>query len=297
MKSFKLSVLLCTFLGSGVAIAQADMASGRPVSTSTATVDSFAPLNWRKNLKISYFGDYTATTLKKWDDNTYNSKGERGSLPVNLLTEINSQYKIYGRWSFFMKNAFSYQIGDRNDLRDTDDQNVISLGDSMFGILYDIYRNKNIIYNGRVTHKQPFSKYSQSSGQDSELEYRNFVIWFPTYTSTFLLWNSYRYYDYESQVNSERFRVNNRLIYNYSFTDVWGMQLMSEWVMQHRAPKEGPGARKWNHFEVYKNTFSVGLFYKPIRNLTLIPNIEAQDNENIKWETLQFGVTLLGRIF
>jgi hypothetical protein len=297
MRSLKFSIVLCAIVFSSFAMGQADMAS-IPRSSSTAKIESFNFFNWKRNLKMSYFGDYTATTLKKWDDNTYNSSGERTSLPVSLLNEINTTYKFYDKWSLFTKTVFYYQIGDRNDLRDTDDQNVLSVGDPMVGIMYDILKTKTLIYNGRITHKQPLSKYSKTTGVNSEIEYRNFFIWFPTYTSTFLLWNTYRYYAYESDINSERFRINNRLIYNYSFTDRWGMQLMSEWVLQHRAPKEGAGTRKWNHFEKYRNTFSVGATYKIFnRNLTLIPNIEAQDNQNIKWETLQFGVTLLGKIF
>lgn len=297
MRSLKFSVVLGAVVLSTLSWAQGELAN-LPSSTSTRKIESFKLANWKKNLKVTYFGDYTATTLKKWDDNVYSSSGVRTNRPVNLYNELNTQYQFSDNWSLFTRATFSYQIGDRNELSDTDDQSVISMGDSLVGVLYTIFRNKNVIYNGRVTHKQSTSDYSKSIDQKSELEYRNFVIWFPTYTSTILIWNSYRFYVYGDENDQERYRINNRVIYNYSFNDTWGMQMMSEFVLQHRASKEGPGTRKWNHFEKYKSSVALGATYKVLnRRLTLIPNIEAQNYEDIRPETLQFGVTLLGKIF
>lgn len=295
MRSFKLTLLLGAILCSSLSFGQSDFAKLN--GTSTTQLESYSLFNWRKNLRISYFGSYSASTLKKWDDNVYDQNGVRTPDPVNLLNEFNTTYRIYGNLNLYMKNEFYYQIGDRNELRDTDDKSVVTIGDVNVGFQYPFVRSNKVIFNGRLTHGHPVSNYSKNSQLKSELEYQNFVIWFPTTSSTFLIWNSYRYYVYESERNDERYRINNRVIWSYSFTDKWGMQLGNEFVLQHRGPKEGPKVKKWNHFEKYKNNYTIGVTYKLFQNLTIIPNIESKNDQDIRWETLQLGVLLLGRVF
>lgn len=294
MRSVKLSLLLSAIFCSSFCFGS-DLAKLN--GASTTQLESYNFLNWRKNLRISYFGSYSASTLKKWDDNIYDHNGNRTSDPVNLLNEFNTTYRIYGNLNLYMKNEFYYQIGDRRELGEEDDQGLVTMGDVNVGFQYPILRNNKMIFNGRLTHGHPVSNYSKNSQVKSELEYQNFIIWFPTVSSTFLIWNSYRYYVYEAERNDERYRINNRVIWSYSFNDKWGMQLGNEWVMQHRGPKTGSKVKKWNHFEKYKNNYTVGVTYKLFKNLTLIPNIESKNDRDIRWETLQLGVLLLGRVY
>lgn len=259
--------------------------------------ENFELLNWRKNLRIGYFGDYTFTTLKKIDDNQYNADGTKNRLPVSLLNEFNISYNVTPKLALYTKPEFYVVTGDRNDLNDSYDRNLVTMGDVLIGLQYRAYKGPNLNYTLRLTHGHPFSQYSRSQQVKSETDLQNFFIWFPTRKVTFLIWNTYRYYFYESDANRERYRINNRLIMSYSWTDTWGYQFNSEYVLQHRAPKTGAKQRKWNHFDVYKNTLAWGITYKLSNNLTLIPNVEAQDLENVRWETLQFGVTFLGRVF
>jgi hypothetical protein len=259
--------------------------------------DDFNLWDWRKNLRIGYFGAYTVTNLKKWDDNQYNADGTKSSLPVSLLNEFNISYSITPKIALYSKPEFYVVTGDRNDLRESDDRNVITKGDVLMGLQIRAYRSPTLNYSIRITHGHPFSTYSKNSGIDSETDFQNFIIWFPNRSWTILLWNTYRYYFYEGERNTERYRINNRWITTYNFTDTWGLQFNWEYALQHRAPKEGPRQRKWNHFSVYTNSLSAGVSYKLNNYLTIIPNIEAQDMENIRWESMQFGFTFLGRIF
>lgn len=259
--------------------------------------EEFNFYNWRKNLRIGYFGDYTFTTLKKLDDNQYNSDGTKNPMPISLLNEFNITYNVTPKLALYTKPEFYVVTGDRNDLDDSYDRNLVTMGDLLLGFQYRAYRGPKVNYNIRVTHGHPFSKYSRDQQINSETDFQNFIIWFPTRKITMLIWNTYRYYFYDSEVNSKRYRINNRFIFSYNWNDKWGYQFNSEFVLQHRSRKEGPGQRKWNHFSVYRNTLSWGVTYKLSNYLTLIPNVEAQDLENVRWETLQFGVTFLGRVF
>ncbi|HLW56410.1 MAG TPA: hypothetical protein VKY27_03440 [Bacteriovoracaceae bacterium] len=285
-----LLLLLSThlFASSDLALVQ----SSRP-----SKPEEFDVLNWRKNLRIGYFGDYSFTTLKKLDDNQYNSDGTKNRMPISLLNEFNISYNITPNLALYSKPEFYVVTGDRNDLDDTYDRNLVTMGDVLMGFQYRAYRGPKANYSIRVTHGHPFSKYSRDQNLKSETDFQNFIIWFPTRDITMLIWNTYRYYIYDSDVNSRRYRINNRFIFSYKWTDTWGYQFNSEYVLQHRAPKTGPRQRKWNHFSVYRNTLSWGVTYKLNNYLTIIPNVEAQDLENVKWETLQLGVTFLGRIF
>lgn len=276
-------------------LAQADMAI---ISKSRSQKpEEFNLTDWKKNLRIGYFGAYSVWTLKKIDDNQYNSDGTKSTMPTNLLSEFSINYAVSDRFSLYSRFEAYTAFGDRNDLSESDDRNLVTMGDVLVGFQYRAYKSSTLNYAIRITHAHPFSNYSRTRGVDSEMDWQNFIIWFPTRKTTVLLWNTYRYYLYEGVRNTERYRINNRFITNYNFTDKWGIQSNWEYALQHRAPKEGPGQRKWNHFSVYTNSLSVGPSYKMNSYLTIIPNIEAQDLENVRWETLQFGFTFLGRIF
>src|SRR5690606_20571124 len=78
--------------------------------------EEFNVLNWRKNLRIGYFGDYTFTTLKKLDDNQYYSDGTKNPMPISLLNEFNISYSITPKLALYSKPEFYVVTGDRNDL-------------------------------------------------------------------------------------------------------------------------------------------------------------------------------------
>lgn len=294
MKLTGLISLFFLFISTQI-FAQSDLALIQ--NTRPSKKEEFNLWDWKKNLRIGYFGAYSVTTLKKLDDNQYNSDGTKSNMPTNLLSEFSINYAVSEKFSLYSRFEAYTAFGDRNDLSDNDDKNLVTMGDLLLGFQYRAYRSSKLNYAIRITHAHPMSNYSRTRGVESELDWQNFIIWFPTRDLTVLIWNTYRYYIYEGEKNTNRYRMNNRWITNYNFTEKWGIQSNWEYSLQHRSPKRGPRQRKWNHSEVYVNSLAIGPSYKLNNYLTIIPNIEAQDMENIKWETLQFGFTFLGRIF
>lgn len=275
------------------------MAPASAQVTSTTGI-SHSLMQMRKNFKMRYFGEVAGPNLQKWDDNQYDYKGNKTRTPTNLYNIFNIQYKVAPSTSLLVGPRFAAQIGDRNELKQNEDQHTMVIDDWQFGIVQEIFRNKNITYNGRLTHRHPFSTASRNSRIDSQIEYQNDLFIRFTPAISLLQWNTYRYYVYEAQKNEERYRINFTSILNYEFNDIWKMQVFHDWDLQHRAPKYGnkfKNKHRWNYFEKYRNQLALGLGYSPSPKMTFIPFIKALNDENWSMETTQLGLWVLGKVF
>lgn len=269
-------------------------------TVSTTTLQQPSLLRWRENLKVRYFGEVVGSNLEKWDDNQYDQNGEKLPTPANFYNQFNIQYKIFSRTSLLVSPRFFAQFGDRNELSNKEDQHVVYTDDWQFGVVQELYKSKQLIFSGRLTHRHPFSNYSQNSQIDSQIEYQNDVTVLATPAISVLHWNTYRYYAYEAGKNEDRYRINFTTIFNYAFSDKWKGQIFHELDLQHRAPKYGNrdvNKQDWNYFEKNKNHLALAFGYAPTPNLTILPFVKALNDERWDWDTTQMGVWVLGKVF
>jgi hypothetical protein len=265
-------------------------------TSSTASLSTSTMEKLRESYKISYFSEVLGPSIKKWDDNEINERGEKQGTPMMMYHSFNVRYLLTQTFNLFMNPRVSTVIGDRNDLRETDDQNVLVMDDWQFGVFNTFYKSKTFQYNQRLTHRHPFSRASQNSGIDSQIEWQHDLTWMPTSALRIIHWNNYRYYAYENEVNEERYRINFTTLLNYTLNDNWNVQYMHELDLQHRNPKEGPDQKDANFFKRYKHYNNVGIGYSPVPNLTFIPFLRMMDERNIRNETMMVGLWILGRV-
>lgn len=269
-------------------------------NTSTTQMQSFDSLKWKQNLKIRYFGEYLGSSLNKWDDNQIDNKGERLGTPANLWNLFNFQYKFLRATSITLSPRFFTQVGDRNELRETDDPHVVVWDDFTVGLNQEFYRGKTLSYTGRLAHRHPTSGESQNREIDSQIEWQNDFTWVPSPSVSILFWNGYRYYVYEPQVNSERYRISFTTLYNFHFNDKWKCQFMHDVDLQHRAVKyrtETEKEKDWNYFDKYRHTLAFGIGYSPVKAFTVMPFIKALNDDNVRAETMQVGFWLFGNLY
>lgn len=266
-------------------------------NTSTTTFGSLNKAKLKEYLRISYFGELAASSIKKWDDNQINADGTKSRDPMSMWHSFNVQTKIYNNTSFFMSPRFYTVFGDRNDLRDNQDQHVVVMDDWQFGLGQNWIKTNTFSWGSRLSHRAPMSVASKNENIDSQVELLQVVTWKPIPQVFILSQTNVRYYMYENQVDSERSRLNQLTAINYMFNDKWKAQLFNEFDLQHRNPKDGPQQRDWNYFKKYKNHPAVGIGYSPIASLTVMPYIKALNDEDIRPETMQFGMWAFGSVF
>ena len=265
-------------------------------ATSEVELPAFSWQKLRERTKINYFSETLGPSIKKWDDNEVNPDGTRSNLPVRTFHSFNNQFRLVDKFSLFISSRFVSVIGDRNELREADDQNVVQMDDWQFGFNYDFIKTKDLSYAQRLTHRQPFSTHSKNSGIDSQIEWQHAVTWQPKAGWRVIYWNTYRYYQYEPQIESERYRINFTTLLNYDITDKVNAQLMHEWDMQHRNPTTGPQKKNWNYFTKNENHLSFGMGYAVLPQLRVIPFIRTMELSDIRNETTVVGVWLLGKV-
>lgn len=272
-------------------------APSTPSNTSSTTFGGFNTTRLHEYLRISYFGELAGSSIKKWDDNQINPDGTKSRDPMNMWHSFNITNKIYNNTSFFMSPRFYTVFGDRNDLRDTQDQHVVVMDDWQFGFAQNWVKTDKFSWGSRLSHRAPMSTASKFENIDSQVELLQVVTWKPIPQIFILSQTNVRYYKYEPKVTDERYRLNQLTAANWIFNDKWKAQIFNEFDLQHRNPKEGPRARNWNYFKKYKNHPAIGIGYNPIASLTLMPYVKALNDEDVRPETMMFGLWAFGTVF
>lgn len=268
-----------------------------PSNTSTSNWSFPTVEKLHQYLRISYFGELTGSSIKKWDDNQVNPEGQRTRDPVNMWHSFNVLGKVYNKTSLYMSPRFYTVFGDRNELKKDQDPHVVVLDDWQFGVSQNWIKNEKFSWDTRFSHRAPISQASRNENIDSQMEMLQVVTWKPISQIFILSQTNLRYYQYEPQVKDERYRINQLTAFNWIFNDKWKAQIFNEFDLQHRNPKEGAGSRKWNHFKKYKNNPAIGIGYNPLPKLTLMPYLKALNDEDIRNETVVFGLWAFGTVF
>lgn len=289
MKMFLLLALLCS------------QAFGQSTAVNTSQQDNspFSLTRFKDKFKISYFGQILGPSIKKWEDNEIEDDGSVKRDPTTMYHSFNVRYLMWDKLNLFMSPRFSTVLGNRSELPDYYDKKAFRIDDSQFGLFYTFVRKPEFQYNQRLTHRAPFSEKSQNEHIESQIEWQHDFSILATPALRIIVWNTYRYYYYNSQSSIERHRINFTTLFNYALNDKWLVQMMHDWDMQHRNPKDknNPKHRDFNYLKRYHNYLSFGVGYSPIRSLTLIPFLQFLDERNIRNETTIVGLTVLGRVF
>lgn len=295
-----MKIFLILSLISFQAVAQTTSSSASAVTTPGATSEGALPsFSWQKikeRTKINYFSETLGPSISKWDDNEVNADGTRSNMPVRTFHSFGNRFKMVDKLSLYVDARVVSVIGDRNELRDNDDQNILQMDDWKFGLSYDFFKSPNFSYSQRLTHRHPFSTYSKNSLIDSQIEWTHSLTWQPKAGWRIIHWNNYRYYKYEARSNTERFRINFSTLLNYDFNDRWNAQAMYEFDLQHRNPNSGSQEKNWNFFKKYENHLSLGVGYSPFRNLTVVPFVRSMELADIRNENTIVGLWVLGKV-
>lgn len=273
-------------------------AVGSPANTTTGTVSTTAPGFWQRNFKINYFSETLGPSVKRWDDNEIEDDGVKKREPITMYHSFNVRYLMTEKFNLFMSPRVNTVIGDRNDLRATQEQHVLYSDDWQFGIFYTWVKTTNFQYNNRLTHREPFSRKSRFENINSQVEWQHDFTYAFTPALRAILWNNYRYYAYNQDGTDERYRINFTTLLNYVVNDKFNVQVMHEWDMQHRNPKDADNDKHRDafFFKRYKNYASFGVGYSPTQNFTIIPFIRVLDERDVRNETTMVGLWLLGKV-
>ncbi len=295
MKVFIILLGLITF---SQAFAQTSATFASPLSnTSSTTFGNWNTERLHNYLKVTYFGELSGSSIKKWDDNQINAQGQRTRDPMSMWQSFNILTKLYDRTSFFMSPRFFTVIGDRNELRPNQDQNIVVMDDWQFGINQNWIKTDKVSWDSRLTHRAPFSIASRNEQLNSQVELLQVVTWKPIPQIFVFSQTNARYFMYKAGVEEERYRLNQMTAINWIFNDKWKAQIFNEFDLQHRNPTSGSQHRDWNYFKKYKNYPAVGLGYNPLPHLTLMPYLKALNDVDIRPETVMFGLWAFGTVF
>jgi hypothetical protein len=296
MKMFLLLFLVCS--ASFAQTTSSSLPASAPANTSQSSFSIFSLDNLKTKFKINYFSETVGPTIAKWDDNEYSDAGTKNREPMTMYHSLNVRYIVTERFNVFMSPRFSTVIGDRNDLRATQEQNVFYSDDWQFGVFYTFVKTPTFQYNNRFTHREPFSRKSRFENINSQIEWQHDITWMPAPAVRIIHWNNYRYYAYNNESTEERFRINFTTLVNYTWSDKWNTQFMHNLDLQHRNPKDSDNRkhRDMNFMKRNTHNLSFGQGYSPIPSLTFIPFIRLMDERNIRNETTIVGLWMLGKI-
>ncbi|MGE3610436.1 MAG: hypothetical protein AB7I27_12675 [Bacteriovoracaceae bacterium] len=294
MKALQVLLILFPILAFGQA------SSGNlalPTNTSVSEWKFPSTETLHQYLRISYFGEFTGSSIKKLDDNQVNPEGQRTRDPVSMWHSFNVLGRFYNKTSLYMSPRFYTVFGDRNELKNNQDPHVVVMDDWQFGFSQNWIKDDKFSWDTRFSHRAPMSQASRNESIDSQIEVLQVVTWKPIAPIFILSQTNLRYYKYEPQVKEERYRINQLTAFNWIFNDKWRLQLFNEFDLQHRNPKEGSQKKDWNYFKKYKNNPAVGIGYNPFTRLTLMPYIKALNDTDIRNETVVFGLWAFASVF
>lgn len=293
MKTFLLLLLV-----SSQVFAQSTAKMPSAPATSTAEVSGFSLEKLAAKFKINYFSETLGPSMAKWDDNEIEDDGSKKREPMTMYHSFNVRYLMTEKFALFMSPRVNTVFGDRNDLRANADQHVVVMDDWQFGLYYTFYNSPTLNYAQTLTHRAPFSVKSRNEKIDSQVEWQHQVTWLMAPALRLLHWTNFRHYQFENEATEERYRVNFRNIFVYTFNDKWSSQLSYEFDIQHRNTDDvnSPKHRDMNFMKRYHSYTSVAIGYSPVRNLTFLPFIRTVDERNIRNETTVVGLWVLGKV-
>lgn len=249
------------------------------------------------DLHMNYFGEVLGPNLGKMDDHQYDERGNKLRDPVTMLHSLTINHQFNPNLRLAISPRFMTPLGEKNDLRQTDDQSSVAMDDWFVGLSQTWIRTTKWSWDTRLGDRLATSTKSKNEGVDGQVEMRQGVTFRARPELTIATQFNIRYYLYEPDVEQKRYRLNQTTFVNYTHTDRWNMQLMYEYEQQHRAPTQGKGTRAFNHMLKNKDQLALGVGYSVTRDFNIMPFIKTLDNANIRPETMQAGLWVSANVF
>lgn len=291
MKIFVLLLILTTNLYA--------QSSASPVSTSTFELPSISWEKLRSKTRINYFNFATGPNLARLDNNETSDQGTQNREPISMYHSLNIRFNTVGRTDLLIVPRMVTPMGDRDDLRDSQDHHSIMMDDWDFGVYQTIVKTQTFDYSQAVTYRAPFSVKSRDNDRiDRFFVWSNQVNWALPYHFRLLHWTTLTYYDFDETSTIERYRFLNRTLLNYSISDRWVSQIGYELDLQHLNPHDSSSRkhRAMNFTKRYHSYITAGIGYNPAPQWTVLPYLRALDERNIRNETLALGFMIFGRV-
>src|SRR5690606_4531798 len=165
-----MKMLLILSLLSFQAFAQTTTSAG---NTSQFELPTFSFARLKEKFKINYFSETLGPSMAKWDDNEVADDGSKLRQPMTMYHSFSTRYLMTKDFNLFLSPGFTMAIGDRNDLRDNEEQQVLAMDDWKFGVLNSFVKTPTFSYDQRLTHRAPFSKKSRNENIDSQIEWQH----------------------------------------------------------------------------------------------------------------------------
>lgn len=280
-----------------------------PANTSVATEESGTMKILKEKLQIRYFGEFLGPGIKKWDDNQIDVDGHGGggkgkvarqTTPINLFNQFSFRWKVAPSTRAFWDARFTTQFGDRNELGDGEDQQVIVQEDQRVGLNYGYWTSADKVWSTSFLPRVrlPTSEASQDSNIVLQPDFLHVTSFQATPSLNISLFNAVRYYWYEQKVDSERYRIYTSPSITYVFNDTFEFFMSYEHELQHR-DSEG----KSNFFLLRESLQDIyaGVNINVTPSITVFPFLRLAQLQRLEFEdqnkTAQVGFWLMGNIF
>lgn len=280
-----------------------------PANTSVATEESGTMKILKEKLQIRYFAEFLGPGIRKWEDNQIDVDGHGGdgkgkvarqATPINLFNQFSFRWKVAPTTRAFWDARFTTQFGDRNEVGDGEDQQVIVQEDQRIGLNYGYWTSADKVWSTSFLPRLrlPTSEASQDSNIVLQPDFLHVTSFQATPALNFSLFNAVRYYWYEQKVDSERYRIYTSPSVTYVFNDTFELFVSYEHELQHR---EAEG--KTNFFLLKESLQDVyaGVNINITPSLTVFPFLRLAQLQRMGWEdqqdTAQIGAWIMGNIF
>ncbi len=280
-----------------------------PANTTVANGESGTMKILKEKLQIRYFGEFLGPSIRKWEDNQIDTDGHGGAgkgravrqeTPINLFNQFSFRWKVGEKTRAFWDARFTTQFGDRNEVGDGEDQQVIVQEDQRIGLNYGYWTSADKVWSTSFLPRVrlPTSEASQDSNIVLQPDILHVTSFQATPALNISLFNAVRYYWYEQKVDSERYRIYTSPSVTYVFNDTFELFVSYEHELSHRDP-EG----KSNFFllrETLQDIYA-GVNINITPSLTVFPFLRLAQLQRLEWDdqqdTAQVGAWIIGNIF
>jgi hypothetical protein len=271
-----------------------------PVSTPSAA-PAPQPTPPPQFLQIRYFGEYLGSNLYRWDDTltdvTTNGNYKPSTDPLQMFHQIGFRFRLSEEVRLWVEPRFITQFGSRAKMGADEDQQVIQQFDFRvrLGTNYWTSEDKQWSTTFLGGTRIPTDRGSKNANIVLQPEVLHITNFTPNPTWSFGLWNQVRYYWYESDVDSQRWRLYTGPSFTYTIDDIWSVFVMYEHEMNHRS---NPGARRnFVHMKETLQDVYAGVNYNINPSLTIYPFIRFAQVSTWDPQTQQVGFWLMGAIY
>ncbi len=292
-----------------------------PVSTAPAATPAPAPAAPPQFLQIRYFGEFLGSNLYRWDDKLTDVDGKRntnskrnyfdGADPTQWFHQFSFRMLVADNVRLIIEPRFITQVGGRNKMGGADDKQLVQQADHRVGFLSNYWNSDDKVWSTtyRLSARLPTSRADKNSGHILQFDPTHITSYKLSEKVSFGLYNTYRYYWYESSKDAQRWRLYTSPSVTYTIDDVWSIFVSYEHEYSHRSNASAPtnnatgenvgSERRRSFFNAHETLQDVyaGVNYNINPSLTFYPFIRFAQVSKWDTQTMQAGFWLMGAIY